>query len=67
MLVQFIHKDSGKLYTMEVTQVVVCTDGGSPVAIAYERSGMVVYTDAGRNDFDSTCSDLKIKPIPAKS
>jgi hypothetical protein len=59
-----INHTSGKTYTMPVNQAVVYSDNGEPVAVVYERQGMIVYCDAGQDDFSRVCGELGIKKMP---
>lgn len=63
MFVQIRHRDSGKIYLIPASQVVTVNDDGQPISIAYERSGLIVCTDATQQDFSTVVSDLRIADI----
>jgi hypothetical protein len=63
MLAQLLHRDSGKSYLVPTVQLVVYNDSGQPVAICYQRDGLIVFTDAAQSDFSSTIGELKINNI----
>jgi hypothetical protein len=66
MLVKIIH-GSGKVYTLPASQVVIHTDDGEPVALAFEKAGFIVYSSASENSFHKVCTDNGIRAIDAKS
>ena len=63
MFVQIRHRDSGKIYLIPASQVVIANDDGQPVSIAYERTGLIVCTDATQQDFSTIVNDLRISDI----
>ncbi len=63
MLVRLVHRETGKVYTIDASQCTLHTPNGSIFAVAYERQGLQVYTDATRSDFDRTCNLLQLKDI----
>jgi hypothetical protein len=63
VFVQVRHKDTGKVYLIPCSQVVVFNDSGQPVSLAYERDQLIVCTDAGQPDYSRTVDELKIGNI----
>jgi hypothetical protein len=66
MLVQLRHQESGKIYVIPASQVVVFNDDGDPVDITYERDRLILCTDAGQSDFVNTIAALKISKLDTK-
>lgn len=56
-----IRHTNGKSYRMPITQAVLYTDDGWPCTLAYERDGLIIYTDANQPDFAGTVRELRIK------
>ncbi len=63
MFISFIHPDSGKTYTLPVSQVVIYAEDGQPAGLAYEHAGLIVYSNVGQPGFAQQAASLKIKPI----
>lgn len=57
MNVHIIHPN-GKRYTIPAVQVVVENDDGATLAVAYETAGLIVYTDATKDDFRGVVRQL---------
>jgi hypothetical protein len=66
MFVKIIH-GSGKVYTLPASQVIVHTDDGEPVALAFEKAGFIVYSSASEKSFHKMCADNGIGPIDVKT
>jgi hypothetical protein len=66
MFVKIIH-GSGKVYTLPASQVVIHTDEGEPVALAFEKAGFIVYASASEQAFHKVCVDNGIKTIDVKN
>ncbi len=62
MLLRFVHRETGKQYTIPASQVVVLTDSGTPAVLAYQHGSIIVSTDAGQDDFTKVCNDLRVAP-----
>jgi hypothetical protein len=60
MFIQIKHVN-GNLYNIPLAQGVIYADSGDPIAIVYEKDGIIVYTDTTHKDFGSMCSSLGIK------
>ncbi len=59
MLIRFVHSN-GTQYTYKVSQVVVCSDNGQPVACTYQQAGVIVHSDATQDDFGKVIDDLRV-------
>lgn len=66
MIISFIHKDTGKVYTVPVNQVVMFNDGGDPVAVSYEQAGFLISTNKSMTDFDRVLALLGIQKLDIK-
>ncbi len=58
MLVQIV--TAGKRYTIPVSQVVVMTDDGRPVAVSYVEGNSIVHSDATSSDFSKVIGDIGV-------
>jgi hypothetical protein len=61
VLVRLIHAN-GKEYVFPVSQVVVLSTDGRPLAVTYEEAGLVVHNDASKPDFSRACARLRLQP-----
>lgn len=59
-----INHQNGKQYRLPVSQVVVYTDDGHPVAVSYEHGNLIIHTDRAHPDFDRTVDSLRIESLP---
>lgn len=62
MFIEIIHP-GGQRYRIPASQVVIHNDDGNPVAVAYETSGLLVYTDVTKGDFNTVVGQLKLKKV----
>ncbi len=58
MLVQIV--TNGKRYTIPVSQVVVMTDDGRPVAVSYVEGNTIVHSDATSADFQKVVGEIGV-------
>lgn len=58
MLVQIVTK--GKRYTIPVSQAVVLTDDGRPVAVSYVEGNAIINSDATAPDFSKVLTELGV-------
>ncbi len=58
MLVQIVTK--GKRYTIPVSQVMVLTDDGRPVALSYVEGNAIINSDATASDFGKVLAELGV-------
>jgi hypothetical protein len=61
MLIKVTHAETGKSYTIPVTQFVVQNDGGESIAVGFESSGLIVYSDATQADFAQVLRTAGVK------
>ena len=60
MFICFRHTN-GKVYKLPISQMSLHTSDGWPCALAYEREGLIIYTDANDADFGTQVQSLYIK------
>jgi predicted nucleic acid-binding protein len=65
MWLQFIHP-SGKVVRVKASQVSVHTNDGLIAAVAYDKAGMLLVTDAQQSDFLPVIKQLGIKQLKPK-
>lgn len=66
MLIRFVHRDTGREYTIPASQVVVYDDtyaeNPMPVALAYTAVNAILYSDANDQDWAKVCKENQLEP-----
>lgn len=62
MNIRITHAESGKTFLIPITQLLLMSDNGEPLALAYETAGLMIYSDVTHADFSETLKSSGMKP-----